>query len=219
MRIALIGQAAFGEAAFGALRDAGRGRSSRCRRSRARTERPDPLWAAAGAAGIARFPTGELKKPDVLEAYAATEPELCVMAFVTHILPERVLDGAALGHDPVPPVAAAAAPRHQLDALGDPAGRRDDGADDLLGRRGHRHRAGAAAARVRDRAGRHRRLAVLRQAVPAGRRGAGGVGAAGARGRRAEASRRTMRRRRTSRRRTTRTAASSGCGRRARCTT
>ena len=60
-------------------------------------ERPDPLWAAAGAAGIARFPTGRLKKAEVLEAYAATEPELCVMAFVTHILPERVLMAPRLG--------------------------------------------------------------------------------------------------------------------------
>ena len=67
----------------------GRGRSS--------DERPDPLWAAAGDAGIARFPTNQLKKPDVLDAYAATAPELGVMAFVTHILPARVLDLPARG--------------------------------------------------------------------------------------------------------------------------
>jgi methionyl-tRNA formyltransferase len=38
-----------------------------------------------------------LKKSDVLEAYAATKPDLGVMAFVTHILPERVLDLPARG--------------------------------------------------------------------------------------------------------------------------
>ena len=55
-------------------------------------ERPDALWAAAEADGVPLFPTGELKKPDVLDAYAAARPDLGVMAFVTHILPQRVLD-------------------------------------------------------------------------------------------------------------------------------
>src|SRR6185437_6585295 len=59
--------------------------------------RPDALWAAAQATGIPLFPTGELKKRDVLDAYAATQPDLGVMAFVTHILPQRVLDLPALG--------------------------------------------------------------------------------------------------------------------------
>ena len=91
MKIALIGQAAFGEAVFRALRDAGE-QIVAVSSIEGTAERPDPLWAAAGEAGIARFPTGQLKKPDALEAYAATQPDLGVMAFVTHILPQRVLD-------------------------------------------------------------------------------------------------------------------------------
>ena len=96
MKIALIGQAAFGEAVFRALREAGE-QIVAVSSIEGAAERPDPLWAAAGEAGIARFPTGQLKKPDVLDAYAATQPDLGVMAFVTHILPQRVLDLPARG--------------------------------------------------------------------------------------------------------------------------
>ena len=90
MRIALIGQAQFGEAVFNALRQAGEDvvAVSSVRGTR---ERPDQLWATAEAASIPVFPTGRLKKAEVLEEYSATRPDLCVMAFVTHILPEDVL--------------------------------------------------------------------------------------------------------------------------------
>ncbi|HEX5479642.1 MAG TPA: methionyl-tRNA formyltransferase [Dehalococcoidia bacterium] len=91
MRIALIGQAAFGEAVFRALRDAGEDIVA-VSSITGTPERPDPLWAVAEADGVPLFPTGQLKKPDVLDAYAATAPDLGVMAFVTHILPRRVLD-------------------------------------------------------------------------------------------------------------------------------
>ena len=90
MRIALIGQAQFGEAVFNALRDAGE-QIVAVSSIQGTPERPDPLWAAAQAVQIPVFPTGRLKRPDVLEAYSATNPDLCVMAFVTHILPEAVL--------------------------------------------------------------------------------------------------------------------------------
>ena len=96
MRIGLIGQAAFGEAVFRALREAGE-EIVAVSSVQGTPERPDPLWAAAEADGIPVFPTGRLKRPDVLEAYAATKPDLGVMAFVTHILPERVLDLPQLG--------------------------------------------------------------------------------------------------------------------------
>lgn len=96
MRIALIGQAAFGERAFSALREVGEDVVA-VSSITGKPERPDALWAAAGAAGIACFPTGKLKQPDVLDAFAATNPELGVMAFVTHILPQRVLDLPPLG--------------------------------------------------------------------------------------------------------------------------
>jgi methionyl-tRNA formyltransferase len=60
-------------------------------------ERPDPLWASARDAGMPVFPTGALKKRAVLDEFAAAAPDLGVMAFVTHILPERVLELPKLG--------------------------------------------------------------------------------------------------------------------------
>jgi methionyl-tRNA formyltransferase len=96
MRIALIGQAAFGEAVFAALRDAGE-EIVAVSSVTGTAERPDALYGAAQAAGTPFFPTGKLKKPAILAAYAATKPDLCVMAFVTHILPQRVLDLPQLG--------------------------------------------------------------------------------------------------------------------------
>lgn len=96
MRIALIGQAAFGEAVFRALTDAGE-RIVAVSSVRGAPDRPDPLWLAAEAAGVPVFPTGRLKKRAVLDAYAATAPDLCVMAFVTHILPSRVIDAPPHG--------------------------------------------------------------------------------------------------------------------------
>lgn len=96
MRIALIGQAAFGEAVFRALRDAGEDVVA-VSSVEGTPERPDALWAAAAETGTPAFPTGSLKKRSVLDAFAETKPELGVMAFVTHILPERVLDLPARG--------------------------------------------------------------------------------------------------------------------------
>jgi methionyl-tRNA formyltransferase len=96
MRIALIGQAAFGEAVFRALREAGE-EIVAVSSIEGTAERRDPLWAAAKDADIPAFPTGDLKKSRVINNYAATKPELGVMAFVTHILPERVLALPARG--------------------------------------------------------------------------------------------------------------------------
>lgn len=96
MRLSIIGQAAFGEAVLRALRDDGH-EIVAVSSVPGTPERPDPLWKAAEDAGIPVFPTGRLKRDDVLRAYEATRPELCVMAFVTHILPERALAAPRLG--------------------------------------------------------------------------------------------------------------------------
>jgi methionyl-tRNA formyltransferase len=95
VRIALIGQAAFGEAVFRALRDAGE--QIVAVSSITGTERPDPLYAAATESGTPFFETRRLKKRATLDAFAETHPQLGVMAFVTQILPERVLTLPRLG--------------------------------------------------------------------------------------------------------------------------
>ncbi|MBI5947666.1 MAG: methionyl-tRNA formyltransferase [Chloroflexi bacterium] len=90
MRVSMIGQAAFGEAALRRLQAEGVeivGISAPAPRDPAR---PDPLWKAAEEAGIALLDTASLKSPEGLSRWAALAGDLCVMAFVTEILPDGV---------------------------------------------------------------------------------------------------------------------------------
>jgi methionyl-tRNA formyltransferase len=50
----------------------------------------DPLWGAAQAAGIATVPTADLKTDAGLARWRHLKPDLCVMAFVTDILPDAI---------------------------------------------------------------------------------------------------------------------------------
>ena len=96
MRVVVMGQAAFGEAVFRRLRDDGFdvvGASA----PGPSGGRHDPLWAAAEAAGVPVVETRALKDAAGQEAWAALKPDLCVMAFVTEILPHEVLELPRLG--------------------------------------------------------------------------------------------------------------------------
>ncbi|MFN8556779.1 MAG: methionyl-tRNA formyltransferase [Dehalococcoidia bacterium] len=92
MRIVLIGQAAFGEAVFKALRERGEEVVGVCAPATPEGGRPDPLRAAAEAAGLPVLPTRRLRRDEaVVQQYLDLKPDLNVMAFVTDIIPERVL--------------------------------------------------------------------------------------------------------------------------------
>jgi methionyl-tRNA formyltransferase len=98
MRIVLIGQAAFGEAVFKALRDHGEEIVGVCAPATPEGGRPDPLRAAAEAAGLPVLPTRRLRRDEqVIQQYLDLKPDLNVMAFVTDIIPERVLFAPPLG--------------------------------------------------------------------------------------------------------------------------
>lgn len=95
MRIAIIGQAAFGAAVYERLRNDGHEIVGVF--TAPETGRPDALAAAARSDGIhveqpARWQRKGTMDADVFEAYASTNPELNVMAFVTQIIPSQVLD-------------------------------------------------------------------------------------------------------------------------------
>ncbi len=95
MRIVVFGQAAFGLDVFNALREAGEeivGVSTPRPGSR-----PDPLFEAAGEAGIPVIVTRDLRKDEPFEQYLDWKPELLVFAFVTDIVRKRVLDAATQG--------------------------------------------------------------------------------------------------------------------------
>jgi methionyl-tRNA formyltransferase len=96
MRIALIGQAAFaadvlkgllarGHEVVGVFFPPDRG------------GKPDPLKEAAGGASLPVFQPGRMKDPEAYEQMAALKPDLAVLAFVTDIVPEKVLQIPKIG--------------------------------------------------------------------------------------------------------------------------
>jgi methionyl-tRNA formyltransferase len=96
MRVSIMGQAAFGEAVLKRLRDEGIevvGVSAPAPAG----ARPDPLWAAAEAAGLPLVPSSALKDAGHLDAWRALGADLCAMAFVTDILPDEVFSLPPLG--------------------------------------------------------------------------------------------------------------------------
>ncbi|MGE5597631.1 MAG: methionyl-tRNA formyltransferase [Hyphomicrobiales bacterium] len=98
MRVTIIGQAAFGEAVFNRLRSDGVDVVGVSAPATPEGGRPDALWAAAEAAGLAPAPTAALKAdPGVLARWRSIESDLCVMAFVTDILPDDIFGFPALG--------------------------------------------------------------------------------------------------------------------------
>lgn len=97
MRIVLIGQAAFGESVFEKLQERGHQVAGVAAPGTKEGARPDPLRAAAEAAGLPVLETRRLRRPEVFEQYQALQPELNVMAFVTDIIRANVLTAPRLG--------------------------------------------------------------------------------------------------------------------------
>ena len=97
MKIALIGQAPFGAAVFEQLVADGHEIVGVFTPPEREGGRPDPLAQAAREAGIVlqqprRWQRRGVVDEEVCAAYEATAPELNVMAFVTQIIPSRVLE-------------------------------------------------------------------------------------------------------------------------------
>lgn len=98
MKIALIGQSAFGKSVLEALVEQDddeivgvfapptkEGRS------------PDPISGAANELKIALFEFKRLRDQEAIDKFASLEPELCVMAFVTDIVPMDMINSPAKG--------------------------------------------------------------------------------------------------------------------------
>ena len=97
MRVSIMGQAAFGEAILARLREDGVevvGVSAPAPREGGR---PDALWAAAELLGLPCVSTAALKQEEGLAAWQKLEADLCVMAFVTEIIPADALAAPTLG--------------------------------------------------------------------------------------------------------------------------
>lgn len=96
MRIALIGQAAFGEQVLAALLEAGEQVVVVfCPPDSA--EKPGSLRLLAERNAIPVIQAAKMRDPEVSAAYERFQPDLNVMAFVTDIVPQRILDAPPLG--------------------------------------------------------------------------------------------------------------------------
>jgi methionyl-tRNA formyltransferase len=88
MRVAIIGQQAFGKAAFDAFRERGHTVVAVFVPPAASGDRPDPLRAAAEAAGIPVHAPARYGGEEALGALAAAGPDIAVMAYVTAFVPQ-----------------------------------------------------------------------------------------------------------------------------------
>jgi len=96
MRIVLIGQAAFGADVLKALVAKG----EEVVGVYAPPDPPgkvEPLKEAAEKLGVPVFQPKGMRAPETYEQYTSLEPELNVMAFVTYIIPESILEYPRLG--------------------------------------------------------------------------------------------------------------------------
>ena len=96
MRIVLIGQAAFGEKVLQTLADRGE-EVVGVYTSPDIPGKTNPLKQLALQLGIPTFQPKSMRAPEVYDEYVKLKPELNVMAFVTDIIPESILNYPRLG--------------------------------------------------------------------------------------------------------------------------
>ncbi len=94
MRMVVIGQGPFGEKVLQALLQKGEdivGTFS------PPDKRGEGMKVLAEKSGILSFRPGLMKEPEVYDAYSKLKPELAILAFVTDIIPEKLLTVPSLG--------------------------------------------------------------------------------------------------------------------------
>ncbi len=97
MRIIVNGQQAFGQAVLDALVERGEDVIAVYCGPDKPGRKPDAMKEAALAHGLPLHQPASFKTPEVWEALRALAPDLCVMAYVTRIVPEEFLNTPTLG--------------------------------------------------------------------------------------------------------------------------
>ena len=97
MRIALIGQAAFGKDVLSALLDANENVVAALCPPDLPNRSPDPVKDLATSANIPVFQYSRMRDKQAIEEFSSLEIDLCVMAFVTDIVPSQILEAPKLG--------------------------------------------------------------------------------------------------------------------------
>ena len=97
MRITLIGQAAFGQAVLEALATNDEDEIVGVFAPPSKGSREDPIVETANALSLPLYQFARLKNVDAIEQFTALESDLCVMAYVTEIVPTDIIDSPAKG--------------------------------------------------------------------------------------------------------------------------
>ena len=145
MRIVVHGQQAFGKSVLEALLNRGEDVGGVFCAPAAPGGRVDPLAGSRRGARLARVPAQVVPQAGGAGHLCGPGKRPVRDGLRDAVRPRRGAEPAAPRHHPVPPVAAAAPPRAELDQLADHLGREADGPDDFLARQRPRHRADPAA--------------------------------------------------------------------------
>ena len=97
MKIAVIGQAAFGKDVLAALVDAGENVVGVFCPPDVEGRPVDPIKDEAGERGIPVFQFRRMRRRPAIDAFRELNADLCVMAFVTDIVPEDILEASTHG--------------------------------------------------------------------------------------------------------------------------
>ena len=97
MRIAMIGQAAFAESVLDALVQRGEIVAAAFCPPDSEGRPVDPLKESARGHGVPVFQFARMRSQEASEAFGSLSADLCVMAFVTDIIPETILNAPTGG--------------------------------------------------------------------------------------------------------------------------
>jgi len=97
MRIALIGQASFGESVLNVLVERGENIVAALCPPDREGRPPDPLKVAAEKHGINVHQFRRMRAKEAIDAFTGLNSDLCVMAFVTDIVPQAILEAPKYG--------------------------------------------------------------------------------------------------------------------------
>ena len=98
MNIVIIGQSAFGKSVLEALAERDEDQVVGVFAPPSRENRPlDPITEAATELEVPIFEFKRLRDQEAIDKFKSLEPDLCVMAFVTDIVPMEMIDCPSLG--------------------------------------------------------------------------------------------------------------------------
>ncbi len=97
MKIALIGQSAFGKAVLEALATREEHEIAGVFAAPDRSRSREPLAVAAEGMGLPVWQFKRMRDPECIDVFRSLDPDLCVMAYVTDIVPNEIIEAPSHG--------------------------------------------------------------------------------------------------------------------------